>query len=127
MREMKFRAWSFDDKDWMQPSTIEVWDDTGILKAFYGGNYVIEQWSGFKDLNGKDIYEGDIIERMPYNHLFGKTTIIFEYGSFVESKYRYGLAFIAGPGYEKGTLNNFRIIGNIHENPELLDTTPNKD
>ena len=119
-REIKFRGWSYDEKEWMNPATIEVWDKTGVLKAFYGGEYVIEQWTGLKDKNDKEISEGDIIKSEYYDKPAG----------FVAYNEKTGGYQIDGLDGAPVTCFNFGaspyvVIGNIHENPELLDAKSN--
>ena len=130
-RAIKFRTWLSRKNRYLDLNRPEVMlsqyepDNEQGMDVYGSGGYthpdaILEQFTGFTDKNGIEIYEGDIIERAPYNHLFGKTSIIFEHGCFVESKFKYTLGFIAGPGFEDGVLKNFEVVGNIHENPDLL-------
>ena len=88
---------------------------------------IIEQCTGLRDKNGKLIYEGDIIEKQNQ-----KFVIKYEFDSFVacseEKKpvsiyglFTFKLCFGGWP--EKETENTIKVIGNIHENPELLEAS----
>jgi len=101
-REARFAAQGYE-------TSIEAWND-----------FEMEEWTGFVDKNGKDVYEGDIIQKDIADGILGTTSITFEHGSYVESKYRYDLSFIAGLGVHSDTLSDFIIIGNVRENPDLL-------
>lgn len=110
-RVMKFRAWSFTDQSWINPATIEVWDETGILAAFYGGDYVIEQWTGLKDSSGREIYEGDIIRAAvitddAYVTRCPELSAFHWYSELEEA-------------LEEG--KSCEVIGNVHEHPDLLN------
>ena len=73
-----------------------------ITEAFAG--LIAMQSTGVKDKNGKEVYEGDILE----DH----------YGHRAEIKWdTKGAGFI---GFNAFTIVDDRIIGNIYENPELL-------
>jgi uncharacterized phage protein (TIGR01671 family) len=121
-REIKFRAWNPDDNRMEYPLVFATCND-GVFKPLIScvdGNraykdYPIMQSTGLKDKNGKDVYEGDIISSKQWNPREYK--VIFEDGEF---------CFVSIKGVEKPYTNpihyveNFSVIGNIYENPELL-------
>lgn len=125
MREIKFRAWDggkmrlpeySDDEDFLITSSGEIkyLHEVGYERHnfvdYRKDNWVLMQYTGLKDKNGKEIYEGDILE----HNLWGKTVIVWEHAMF------------RGQGGEIDVtladhqLQRSRIIGNIYENPELL-------
>ena len=72
--------------------------------------YIIQQYTGLKDKNGKEIYEGDVVEFRTHNHEnLATDSVVFEYGAFILKGILYDL-------YE----TEVKIIGNIFENKELL-------
>lgn len=128
----RFRAWNREEKiyhygventyDYMNglPSVMKccfgsVLEDTGE-----GNRYVVEQCTGLKDKNGRLIYEGDIVVLDDTDSFENPIKTIVRwaeenacFGLFVSRKLYYGFG-----SYERG---NFEIVGNIHENPELLE------
>lgn len=120
MREIKFRAWDKKEKIMSQ-----IDDFTGLnYSDEYEYKYVcahriiqwtdleVMQFTGLLDKNGKEIYEGDIVESLDGN----KSEIVFDRGCFVlqhEPRIRRSFDFIAEKNY-------FEIIGNIYENTELI-------
>jgi len=119
MREIKFRAWDARNHKMFIPSELihpplEVgyFDDSGCPKGM--NNAPLMQYTGLKDKNGKEIYEGDIVELYKYQGeaLYCVTLVIAV--KWNET----GLNFNIWKPHE----NEFwKVIGNIYENKELLE------
>lgn len=97
------------------PAPDYYWKDGQIVNE---PRYVLVQFTGIKDKNGKEIYEGDIlIFRPAYDESLGGQfgNAIFSV-SFKDASFRFGdeLADQEGANY-------YEVIGNIFENPELLE------
>ena len=137
MREIKFRAWDKYKKEWLggidgsgSEGGFNLLGECtligGILdQPYYTQNVferlyrdvIVMQYTGLHDKNGKEIYEGDIVHNTAKYY---KPDI----HSIYEVKYR-GSCFIAfGRNNRRkylAQLQKDEIIGNIHENPELLN------
>lgn len=107
MREIKFRAW---DKEKREMILLEPNTSYSDFK-----NFELSQYTGLKDKNGKEIYEGDIFT----DDDCSKKRFIFEYNGLNltvrEVGYRIGSLFITDD------MIKLEVIGNIYENPELLE------
>ena len=112
MREMKFRAWDSEEKKFVLSNQIGRQNiPTRATRQGFAltTNFILMQFTGRKDKNGKEIYEGDI---MKARYVTGQINIC-------EIKFKDG-CFGANGYCNWGDICEFKIIGNIYENPELL-------
>jgi uncharacterized phage protein (TIGR01671 family) len=87
-----------------------------------------DEFTGLKDASGKEIYEGDIIECEYHPDLLTTKGIDLIWRGFVEygpdaafHTLRKGYGSYA-VGYGGSAVKRWEVVGNIHENPELLET-----
>jgi len=126
IRKIKFRAW--DNK---RKKMIERIEEDGEYVVCFNGeiccikhgnapfnvtlpqNLFLMQFTGLYDKDGKEIYEGDIVKCLDNSkHLIQRNN---DYSAYQLSNRNY-------IGLEKQNLeDNYKIIGNIYENPELLE------
>lgn len=112
MRPIKFRAWNGEDKIMRKVLSVNFFQDSniahivldkkeGVITLF--NDFILMQFTGLSDKNGKEIYEGDIVETAGGQ----KLKVYFEDGLYF-------------PFYVKGIdKSKLKVIGNIYENPEL--------
>lgn len=137
MRAIKFRAWDYEKKSMLtgnnqygsdEPDANLKHSSAGAFTRLWeslarfaeNDRFVLMQFTGLKDKNGKEIFEGDIVEfctKWEFPQRF-KGQVIY----FPESM-QYGFSENGESYYDFTDIENdelLEVIGNIYENPELL-------
>lgn len=136
MREILFRGKRVDNGEWVEGDLlrsrgkcyihehIDPFDYLGELSGFIKMYEVIPetvgQYTGLTDKNGKKIFEGDIVRNNKYgedNDTYDYYSTIFSNGSF-RAQYLDNLKYT--PKIYDIYFEGYEVIGNIHDNPELL-------
>ena len=134
MREIKFRAWDKDIQTFVPimdftknikeaiyrklgKEVVSSNDGVENLAILLNSNVDIIQYTGLKDKNGKEIYEGDILLYLTKT----KTVVSYKNGAFVRSYRNSNMYLLYDSLAVDGCLEDYEVIGNIYENPELLE------
>ena len=129
MREIKFRAWLKEDKKMVNVETMDFTDksiqylkrseiiNAYILRRESDDDVELMQYTGLKDKNGKEIYEGDILffrdENMKYIVVWQDAAFIIK--SIEIRKYSEKMCWL------DDTEICCEIVGNVYENKNLLE------
>ena len=131
MREIKFRAWDKEKKEMIYDNNLAGMPNMMTFNGWVYKNgklqpYIMLQYSGLKDKNGKEIYEGDIIH---FFHLGTKRIGIIKYAdkwaSFyigTKNKYKINIAVTSVHSWyyrEEDENTLVEIIGNIWESKTI--------
>ena len=122
MRELKFRAWDRVKRKMLygvSPFNVHITDENEPLLSLEYSKHddcEFEQYTGLKDKNGKEIYEGDIVE---YAYTRCKYIVVYR---------RYDASFVLENDDREEIIHlhydrqsDYEVAGSIHENPELLE------
>ena len=140
MREIKFRAWSKSGKFWINLNGFDIVFiecelkgsvycvyEQGVIESYPIEDVELMQYTGLKDKNGKEIYEGDMLNRISYPpDKSGNYDSVpsFRKDNMIQVGFNDGC--FTGDGahlwrfISDGAKTDYEIIGNIHENPELI-------
>ena len=135
MREIKFLLYLKTDQDCRKYAVTQIeykrYGDFDINRIYYGDYYVIgealkngfanlAQYTGLKDVNGREIYEGDIVKGKYYTQ--GKENRFIGQVKFLSPSFQVvGINQYYGMNQELNSL--YEVIGNIYENKEFLGET----
>lgn len=128
MREIKFRGWDLNKhKMNYEPyvvgdETICEWDMVHLNKGIKEYEHPLMQYTGLKDKNGKEIYEGDIVSSL---YAFEGCKGVYEIIWREDAKFhpvRHGIHQQERVTITMNDIKRCEVLGNIYENPELLDT-----
>lgn len=120
LQDFDFRIWDknytgCDNKNCKCQLNFIYGEEAKIRLSEFNNDAEIELWTGYFDKNDKKIYEGDILEnKMTMEDLPYK--VVFKWGAFY---------LVEIDGNDEDLMSEFlfmelEVIGNIHENPELL-------
>ncbi|UYN55629.1 YopX family protein [Lacticaseibacillus chiayiensis] len=124
MRPIKFRLWNRPLNKMQKVSFLQFWGRGVGLLTSTGDHYQLDpkqgelmQFTGVKDENGREIYEGDIVQTYEIDDDGRPINAVVKYedhlaGFTLTNEYQ---------GVWRRLDNDYPVIGNIYENPELLE------
>jgi hypothetical protein len=127
MREIKFRAWKPERKRMSEAFNLKDLDgedggeiytgDMSFIQINHNPTVILMQYTGLKDKHGKEIYEGDIVKLYPSDKsgvqiLWDEHIAGFGFGNQTMADHL---------NFRKLATISYEVIGNVYENPELLE------
>ena len=125
---MRYRLWCKDRNEWEKddwvilPNGNLMWVEYGnLVGGVYMKNHILVRSTEFKDIEGKEIYEGDIIRYWDnFDERYKLAIIKFDKGNFIMTNDRIN--------WDIGLINKddkIKIVGNIYENKDLIKDMDN--
>ena len=122
MREIKYKVWNEELKEMYTVSKEKYLGSTGIVDPYVGHEKAVWlQFTGLTDVNNREIYEGDILRLLNSEVL---CEVVYEAPSFCRRWINPKVSSLRGVEMEPmahNTCITYEVIGNIFENPELLE------
>lgn len=122
MREIKFRFWSTyrNKKEMIYQDDFK--EDGSLRDLVEDDKWKVMQFTGLKDKNGKEIYEGDIVGCFPEKRLPKHLIVVWGTDGFELSDEVDGGSWYVKPEFTDDDWGKHcEVIGNIYENPNLLE------
>ena len=144
MRENLYRGKRVDNGEWTEGYFYKIWNKVFLLWGMTGDSQnmkeviteTVGQYTGLTDKNGKKTFEGDICRGVYLDKRCGSNgkhyevenalieEVVFKKGTFCFKTTVEDIALYRPIGfdiYEKLKIKDFEVIGNIYDNPELLE------
>lgn len=136
----KFRAWDPHKKKMVDDTELVIWGGNiyqgnrqkiferivegkkGLIGYSIDDKYLMQS-TGLFDKNGTEIFEGDVVVTNGWRRqviTFGTQEVEEDFGSVRIYK---GFNLYLGGGYPNAVMSTFEVIGNIYENPELMEVS----
>lgn len=122
IRTIIFRGKRIDNGEWIEGYFFKSWDKTFLLWGMTGDSpdmvevisETVGQFTGLTDKNGKKIFEGDIVKCLSLEYGYLNKEVYYS-----EGKAKFAL-HSCGTDYEFDEYINVEVVGDIHDDAELL-------